>query len=292
MSTASWPRLGFGVGLRAEHYQRVLDTPGAVEWFEAITENYMDTGGRPLHILESVRRDHPIALHGVGLSIGSTDPFDPRYLKNLRALVDRIDPALVTDHLCWTGVGGRAIYDLLPLPYTEEALEHVVERIAIVQDLLGRRILLENPSTYLGYRHSEMSEWEFLAAVAERADCGILLDVNNIYVSANNLGFDPVRYLEAVPAQRVAQFHLAGFTDMGAYLFDTHSAPVHEDVWKLYRLAVRRFGSVPTLIEWDADIPTFERLCAELERARAETEQAGESRSENEQRAWSRAGAA
>jgi hypothetical protein len=239
-----------------------------------------------------VRRDRPIALHGVGLSIGSTDPFDPRYLTNLRTLVDRIEPALVTDHLCWTGVGGRAIYDLLPLPYTEEALEHVVERIAIVQDLLGRRILLENPSTYLGYRHSEMSEWEFLAAVAERADCGILLDVNNIYVSANNLGFDPVRYLEAVPAQRVAQFHLAGFTDMGAYLFDTHSAPVHEDVWKLYRLAVRRFGSVPTLIEWDADIPTFERLCAELERARAETEQAGESRSENEQRAWSRAGAA
>jgi uncharacterized protein (UPF0276 family) len=280
------------VGLRAEHYQRILDDPGAVEWFEAITENYMDGGGRPLHILECVRRDRPVALHGVGLSIGSTDPFDPRYLTNLRTLVDRIEPALVTDHLCWTGVGGSAIYDLLPLPYTQEALEHVVERIAIVQDLLGRRILLENPSTYLAYRHSEMSEWEFLAAVAERSDCGILLDVNNIYVSGNNLGFDPVRYLEAIPVERVGQFHLAGFTDMGSYLFDTHSAPVHEDVWKLYRLAVQRFGSVPTLVEWDADIPPFERLCAESERARMEADRAEESRSTNEQRSFSRAGAA
>lgn len=292
MSIPSWPNLGFGVGLRAEHYQTVLDAPGRVEWFEAITENYMDSGGRPLHVLESVRRDHPVALHGVGLSIGSTDPFDPRYLEGLRGLVDRIEPALVTDHLCWTGVGGRAIYDLLPLPYTEEALDHVVQRIAIVQDRLGRRILLENPSTYLAYRHSEMSEWEFLGAVAERADCGILLDVNNIYVSAENLGFDPVHYLEAVPVQRVGQFHLAGFTDMGTYLFDTHSAPVHEDVWQLYRLAVRRFGSVPTLVEWDADIPPFERLCAESERARREAQQANESRSKDEQGSWSRAGAA
>jgi uncharacterized protein (UPF0276 family) len=292
MSTPNWPRLGFGVGLRAEHYQQVLDTPGTVEWFEAITENYMDGGGRPLSILESVRRDHPIALHGVGLSIGSTDPFDSRYLKNLHALVGRIEPALVTDHLCWTGVGGRAVYDLLPLPYTQEALDHVVQRIAIVQDRLGRRILLENPSTYLAYRHSEMTEWEFLAAVADRADCGILLDVNNIYVSGKNLGFDPVRYLEAVPVQRVGQFHLAGFTDMGSYLFDTHSAPVHEDVWDLYRLAVRRFGPVPTLVEWDADIPPFERLCAESERARAEADRAGEPRNRDERRSWIRAGVA
>jgi uncharacterized protein (UPF0276 family) len=292
MSTPNWPRLGFGVGLRAEHYQQVLDTPGTVEWFEAITENYMDGGGRPLSILESVRRDHPIALHGVGLSIGSTDPFDSRYLKNLHALVGRIEPALVTDHLCWTGVGGRAVYDLLPLPYTQEALDHVVQRIAIVQDRLGRRILLENPSTYLAYRHSEMTEWEFLAAVADRADCGILLDVNNIYVSGKNLGFDPVRYLEAVPVQRVGQFHLVGFTDMGSYLFDTHSAPVHEDVWDLYRLAVRRFGPVPTLVEWDADIPPFERRCAESERARAEADRAGEPRNRDERRSWIRAGVA
>jgi uncharacterized protein (UPF0276 family) len=292
MSTPNWPRLGFGVGLRAEHYQQVLDPPGTVEGFAAITENYMDGGGRPLSILETVRRDHPIALHGVGLSIGSTDPFDSRYLKNLHALVGRIEPALVTDHLCWTGVGGRAVYDLLPLPYTQEALDHVVQRIAIVQDRLGRRILLENPSTYLAYRHSEMTEWEFLAAVADRADCGILLDVNNIYVSGKNLGFDPVRYLEAVPVQRVGQFHLAGFTDMGSYLFDTHSAPVHEDVWDLYRLAVRRFGPVPTLVEWDADIPPFERLCAESERARAEADRAGEPRNRDERRSWIRAGVA
>lgn len=292
MSTSNWPRLGFGVGLRAEHYQDVLDAPGTVEWFEAITENYMDSGGRPLHILETVRRDHPIALHGVGLSIGSTDPFDSRYLTNLRALVERIEPSLVTDHLCWTGVGGRAVYDLLPLPYTLEALDHVVHRISVVQDLLGRRILLENPSTYLAYRHSEMTEWEFLSAVAERADCGILLDVNNIYVSGKNLGFDPVCYLEAVPVERVGQFHLAGFTDMGSYLFDTHSAPVHEDVWELYRLAVQRCEAVPTLVEWDADIPPFERLCAESERARTEANRAEESRSKDERRSWTRAGAA
>lgn len=292
VSILGWPDLGFGVGLRAEHYQAALDAPGAVDWFEAITENYMDSGGRPLRILESVRRDHAVALHGVGLSIGSTDPFDPRYLESLRSLVQHIEPALVTDHLCWTGAGGRALYDLLPLPYTQEALEHVVRRVSTVQELLGRRILLENPSTYLAYRHSEMTEWDFLGEVAEQADCGILLDVNNIYVSGHNLGFDPVRYLEAVPVERVGQFHLAGFTDMGSYLFDTHSAPVHEDVWRLYQLAVRRFGPVPTLVEWDADIPPFERLCEEAERARREGARAEDSRSRNGQGHWSSAGAA
>jgi uncharacterized protein (UPF0276 family) len=270
MSDVSWPRLGFGVGLRADHYEDVLGGPARVEWFEAISENYMDTQGRPLHVLERVRRDRPVALHGVGLSIGSTDPLDERYLDSLAALVERIEPALVTDHLCWTGVGGRVLYDLLPLPYTAEALAHVVERVRRVQDRLGRRILLENPSTYIAFRHSEMTEWEFLAAIAERADCGILLDVNNVYVSAHNLGFNAITYLEAVPPERVGQLHLAGFTDMGTYLFDTHSAPVHDDVWALYRRAVRRFGDSPTLVEWDADIPPFERLCAEADRARRE----------------------
>jgi hypothetical protein len=243
-----------------------------VDWFEAITENYLDTSGRPLWVLEQVRRDYPVALHGVALSIGSADPLDHTYLRRLRSLVKRIDPSLVTDHLCWTGVGGRKLYDLLPLPYTEEALEHVVARVRAVQDTLGRRILLENPSTYVAFQHSVMSEWEFLAAVAEEADCGILLDINNIYVSASNHGFDPIRYIDAIPRDRVGQFHLAGYTDMGGYLFDTHSAPVCGFVWQLYAHAVERFGPVSTLIEWDAEIPPFARLCAESERARTVAE--------------------
>jgi uncharacterized protein (UPF0276 family) len=189
-------------------------------------------------------------------------------------LIDRIEPVLVTDHLCWTGVGGRPLYDLLPLPYTDEALRHVVARVARVQERLGRRIALENPSSYVTYRDSAMSESDFLVAVAERADCGILLDVNNVYVSARNHGFDPVAYLDTIPAPRVAQMHLAGFTDMGSYLFDTHSAPVHEDVWQLYRHAVARFGAGSTLVEWDADIPPFDRLCAESDHARAIAQEA------------------
>jgi hypothetical protein len=268
MLTQNWPALGFGVGLRSEHYGEVFEGPAFVDWFEAISENYMDTGGRPLHVLEHVRRDHQVALHGVALSIAGTDPIDARYLSNLRALIDRIEPALVTDHLCWTGVDGRSLYDLLPLPYTEDTLAHVVRRVVAVQDRLGRRIALENPSTYIAYRHSTISEWEFLAAVAEQADCGILLDVNNVFVSAYNLGFDPVRYLDALPATHIAQMHLAGFTDMGAYLFDTHSAPVSDEVWKLYAHAVQRFGTVSTLVEWDAEIPSLDRLRAEAERAR------------------------
>ena len=263
-----FPNLGFGVGLRAEHYEDVLAGPRRVQWFEAISENYMDSAGRPLHVLEQVRRDYPVALHGVSLSIGSSDPLNARYLHNLRALVERIEPVLVTDHLCWTGVDGRAIYDLLPLPYTEEAVEHVVGRVRQVQDFLGRRILLENPSTYVQFRHSTMTEWDFLAAVAEQADCGILLDVNNVYVSAYNHGFDPVCYLDGIPTLRVGQMHLAGFTDMGTYLFDTHSAPVSPAVWDLYAYAVRRFGAASTLVEWDAEIPAFDRVCAEARQAR------------------------
>jgi uncharacterized protein (UPF0276 family) len=265
----SFPTLGFGVGLRAEHYDAILNGPRRVDWFEAISENYFDTHGRPLATLETVRRDYPVALHGVALSIGSTDPIDRAYLAQLRRLIDIIQPALVTDHLCWTGVTGRPLYDLLPLPHTDEALQHVVARIAQVQEVLGCRIALENPSSYITYRDSTMSESEFLIAVAETADCGILLDVNNVYVTARNHGFDPIAYLNAVPPARVAQLHLAGFTDMGSYLFDTHSAPVHDDVWELYRHAVARFGSGSTLVEWDADIPEFARVCAESDHARA-----------------------
>jgi uncharacterized protein (UPF0276 family) len=264
----TWPTLGFGAGLRAEHYGDVLGDAGGVEWFEAITDNYLDTRGRPLDVLEAVRRDRPIALHGVALSIGSVDPLDERYLAALKALIDRVEPAIVSDHLCWSGVGGRALFDLLPLPLTEEALDHVVDRVRRVQDVLGRHILLENPSTYLAWTASTIPEAEFLAALAERADCGLLLDVNNVYVSSVNLGFDPRKYLDAIPPQRVGQIHLAGFSDMGSYLFDTHSRPISAEVLDLYEHVLRRMGPISTLVEWDDDIPEWPRLVAEVDRAR------------------------
>ena len=254
-AVADWPRLGFGAGLRAEHYDDVLAGTTGVEWFEAISENYMDTNGRPLAVLEAVRRDHPVALHGVALSIGSADPLDSSYLEALAALARRIEPAIVSDHLCWSSVDGRALFDLLPLPLTEECLEHVAARVQAVQEVLGRRILLENPSTYLAWKSSHIPEPEFLAELAERADCGLLLDVNNVYVSSVNLGFDPVAYLDAIPAHRVGQVHLAGFTDLGTHLFDTHSRPVHDEVWRLYAHTLERMGPVTTMVEWDDDIP-------------------------------------
>jgi uncharacterized protein len=265
---SAWPSLGFGVGLRAEHYEDVLAGRATTDWFEAITENYMDTGGRPLHVLETARRDGPVALHGVALSIGSTDPLNAAYLQRLKALVDRIEPALVTDHLCWTGVEGRSLYDLLPLPYTEEALTHVVERVRRVQEFLGRRILLENASTYIEYRCSQMPEWEFLAELSRRADSGILLDINNVYVSCTNHGLDAETYIDSIPCDRVGQFHLAGFSDMGGWLFDTHSGPACEEVWRLYARAVERFGAVSTLFEWDESVPSFDEVRAQTERAR------------------------
>jgi uncharacterized protein (UPF0276 family) len=268
-----WPELGFGVGLRAEHYEDVLDGRARADWFEAISENYMDTGGRPLSVLEHARRDVPVALHGVALSIGSSDPLDRTYLARLKALADRIEPALVTDHLCWAGVDGRSLYDLLPLPYTEEALAHVAARVCEVQDFLGRRILLENASTYVEYRCSQMPEAEFLAALAERTDCGVLLDLNNVHVSCTNHGWDARAYVDAIPVGRVGQFHLAGFSDMGGWLFDTHSAPACERVWELYEHAVERFGRVATLFEWDASIPPFDEVRAQAERARRIAEQ-------------------
>jgi uncharacterized protein (UPF0276 family) len=262
--------MGFGVGLRAEHYDDVLAGAGGADWFEAISDNYMDSFGRPLAILEAVRRDAPVALHGVSLSIGSVDPLDGDYLKRLAALVERIEPAIVSDHLCWSRFDGRSLYDLLPLPLTEECLDHLVPRVQQVQDVLGRRILLENPSTYLAWSDSTIPEAEFLAELAQRADCGLLLDVNNVYVSATNLDFDPIAYLDAIPVERVGQIHLAGFSDMGTHLFDTHSRPVSSDVWRLYAHAVAELGlgDVPTMIEWDDDIPAFTRLIEELDRAR------------------------
>jgi len=240
-----------------------------VSWVEAISENFLAPGGRPYAVLEKVRRDVPVVLHGVSLAIGSVDPLDERLLRALRALADRVEPAYVSDHLCWGRHGGRYAHDLLPLPYTEEALAHVVSRVQEVQEALGRQILLENVSSYLEYAASSMTEWEFLARVAKDADCGILLDVNNVYVSARNHGFDPDAYLAGIPVDRVGQFHLAGHSDHGQYVLDTHDAPVADAVWELYRSALRRFGTVPALIEWDDHVPDLERVVEESRRARA-----------------------
>jgi uncharacterized protein (UPF0276 family) len=263
------PDLGHGVGLRREHFSRVLAGDTGVDWFEVLSENFMVRGGRPLHVLERVRRDHPVVLHGVSLSIGSADPLRLDYLKDLAALIERVQPAWVSDHLCWTGVGGHNAHDLLPLPYTEEVLDHVSRRVCEVQERLGRRIALENASSYLEFEGSDMPEWEFLAELAQRADCGILLDVNNVYVSAVNHGFDPRKYLEAIPPERVWQVHLAGHTDRGTHLLDTHGTHVCEAVWDLYRFATGRIGAVSSLVEWDENVPEWEVLVSESEQARA-----------------------
>jgi len=272
------PTLGHGVGLRPRHFGRWLSERPRVDWIEATSENYLGFGGRPYAVLEKVRADLPVVLHGVSLSIGATEPLDDRYLASLQRLVERIEPRLVTDHLCWGRHGGRYVHDLWPLPYTEEALAHVVERVIRVQELLGRQLALENVSSYVAYRDSAMAEWEFLAAVAARADCGILLDVNNVHVSAHNHGFDPHAYLAHLPADRVVQIHLAGHEDKGTYLLDSHDAAVPEPVWNLYREAVARFGRVPTLVEWDDRIPELEVLVGESREAAAiETEVLGRS---------------
>jgi len=261
--------LGFGLGLRTEHYADILDGKPAVDWFEAVTENYLVAGGRPLHNLMRVRERFPIALHGVSLSIGSTGPLDLSYLTQVKALAARVQPVWISDHLCWTGVNGKNLHDLLPLPYTEEALAHVVARVRAVQEILGQRILLENVSSYLGFQESRMTEWEFLTAVATEADCLLLLDVNNVYVSSVNHEFDPITYLDAIPADRVQQIHLAGHESHGDYLIDTHDQPVCEEVWQLYTAAVARFGAVATMIERDDNIPDLPVLLDELARARA-----------------------
>ena len=259
---------GFGLGLRTPHYEAVLNEPHAIDWLEVISENYLVPGGKPLDYLERVRERFPLVMHGVSLSIGSTDPVDFDYLAGVRALAARIEPHWISDHLCWTGIDGRNLHDLLPLPYTEEALASVVARVGQVQDALGRQILLENVSSYLAFHESDMSEWEFLREVAQRADCAILLDINNIYVSSVNHGFDALTYLEAIPKDRVRQFHLAGHSDLGGHLIDTHDHPIVEPVWNLYRAAVAQFGAVPTMIERDDNIPALSELVAELQTAR------------------------
>jgi uncharacterized protein len=260
-------KLGHGVGLRSKHFPQYLETKVELGFIEAISENFMGVGGRVGAVLEKVRGETPVALHGVALGIGGTGPLNKKYLKALNALVDRVEPALVSDHLCWGAHGGRYVHDLLPLPFTEESLKNVVRRVDQVQDFLGRQILLENVSSYLEYTASTLTEWDFLAEIARRADCGILLDVNNIYVSAQNHRFDAHDFLNGIPVDRVGQIHLAGHRDEGAYLFDTHDHPVCDAVWDLYVATVRRFGAVPTLIEWDDQIPPLERLLAESKRA-------------------------
>ncbi len=263
------PYLGFGLGLRPIHYDYVLEHLPPVDWFEVISENYMVGGGKPRYYLQRVREHYPVVMHGVSLSIGSTDPLDMEYLRNLKTLAADVEPEWVSDHLCWNGVEGTNSHDLLPLPYNGQTLRHVVERIRRVQDFLGRRILIENVSSYLTYKASEMSEWEFLDEVVRRADCLLLLDVNNVYVSARNHGFDPRTYLEAIGARRVWQLHLAGHSDFGDYVIDTHDHEVPDPVWDLYRFACARYGPVSTMIERDDNIPPFESLLGELHLARS-----------------------
>jgi hypothetical protein len=262
------PPLGFGLGLRTAHYEEILAGRCRVDWFELLSENYLVAGGKPLHYLDRIRADYPVVMHGVSLSIGSTDALDFDYLAALKALTERVSPQWISDHLCWTGVGGKNTHDLLPMPYTEEAVRHIASRVEAVQEFLGRRILLENVSSYVGYRESELTEWGFLAEIARRADCLILLDVNNIYVSAFNHGFDAEQYLAGVPAERVQQIHLAGHSHCGDHIIDTHDADVVDPVWDLYAKAIQHFGPVSTMIERDDRIPPFADLVAELDRAR------------------------
>lgn len=256
-----------GVGLRAPHYRELLERRPDIGWVEVHSENYFGAGGQPLRFLESVRREYPLSLHGVGLSLGSVDALSGDHLKSLKTLVERCEPALVSEHLSWSASGGRHLNDLLPLPYTQEALAVFCEHVEQAQDFLGRRLLIENPSSYVVWRHSVIPEAEFLRAVVERTGCGILLDVNNVYVSATNHGFDPLAYLAAIPVAAVDEIHLAGFDHGEQCLIDTHAKPVAEPVWALYATAMRRFGALPTLIEWDNDLPPLDVLLAEARKA-------------------------
>lgn len=263
------PDLGIGIGLRTVHFPHILTEWPQLDWFEVLSENFMDTGGRPLHVLDQVVERYPVALHGVSLGIGNTGPLDREYLKKLKALAARSRAVWVSDHLCWTGVAGRNTHDLLPMPLDEPALRHVTARVREVSDFLERPLVLENPSSYLEFASSSMPEWEFLARLAEDADCGLLLDVNNVYVSSVNHGFDANAYVDAIPADRVVQYHLAGHLNKGSHLLDTHSDHARPEVWELYARAVKRTGLAATLYEWDEDIPAFDVVVAEAHKARA-----------------------
>ena len=263
------PSLGFGLGLRPQHYREILDGNPAVDWFEIISENYMVPGGQPLRMLDRIVERYPVVMHGVSLSIASTAPLDKDYLQGLKTLAKRTNPKWISDHLCWTGVHGVNLHDLLPVPYTEEALNHVVSRIVKVQDFLGRRIAIENVSSYIEYECSEMSEWDFVAEMAKRAYCLLLLDVNNVFVSGFNHEFDTREFISAIPPERVVQFHLAGHSEGDECLIDTHDAAIRPEVFSLYAKALERFGEVSTMIERDDNIPPLAELVAELDHARA-----------------------
>lgn len=265
----NFPDLGYGVGLRTVHYPHILAETPPVDWFEILSENYMDTGGRPAWVLDQIAERYPVAMHGVSMSVGSTAPVDFEYLRKLKRLAGRVKARWISDHLCWTGVMGLNTHDLLPMPYTDEALRHVVDRVRIIQDYLERPLVLENPSTYLEFAASNWTEWDFISAMAGETGCGLLLDVNNVYVSAFNHGFDAVKYIDAIPAGRVVQIHLAGHTNKETHILDTHSDRVIDAVWELYRHAIARTGGAATLLEWDEDIPDFDTVHAEARKARA-----------------------
>jgi uncharacterized protein len=262
------PNLGLGVGLRSVHFTHILENWPEVDWFEVISENFIDSGGRPRYVLDQVAERYPVVMHGVSLSIGSTDPLDFDYLARLKRLADAIHPRWISDHVCWTGVLDRNTHDLLPLPFNDETLAHVVGRIRTVQEFLERRIVLENPSSYVTFADSTMSEWEFITRMAEEADCGLLLDVNNVYVSSFNHDFSAEEYVRSVPHERIVQFHLAGHTNLGTHCIDSHDGHVVDAVWQLYRLASDLTDGVSTLLEWDARIPSFDEVHAEVLRAR------------------------
>ncbi len=262
------PHLGLGVGLRSAHFAHLLEHHPAVDWFEIISENFMDSAGRPRYVLDQLAERYPIVMHGVSLSIGSTDPLNFDYLRKLKALADQVHAVWVSDHVCWTGVAGLNAHDLLPIPLNDATLSHVVERIRVVQDVLERPLILENPSSYVTFAASTMTEWEFLTWMAEEADCGLLLDVNNVYVSSVNHDFNPAEYIRSVPHERIVQFHLAGHTNRGTHLIDTHDNHVIDPVWELYRLAHQLTGGASTLLEWDANIPEFPVVHAEVLKSR------------------------
>lgn len=258
---------GSGLGLRSSHYQEIFETKPDVPWFELLTDNYMADGGLPILRAEQIRQDYPVTLHGVGMSLGSTDPLNTDYLSRLKKLIERLEPAYVSDHIAWVSVDGKYTHDLLPLPYTAEALNVISTNINQAQEFLGRRLLVENPSSYLTFTNDEMPEWEFIQNVVNNTDCELLLDINNIYVSSQNHNFDPYHYLSQIPADKVKEIHLAGYEKKDHFLFDTHGYQVRPPVWALYRAALERFGSVPTLIEWDTDVPDFKTLRAEASKA-------------------------
>jgi len=258
---------GAGLGLRSCHYQEIFETKPDVPWFELLSDNYMADGGLPIQRAELIRQDYPITLHGVGMSLGSADPLNTDYLQRLKKLADCLQPTYVSDHIAWVSIDGQYTHDLLPLPYTQQTQQHLIERIHQVQEFLGRKILIENPSSYLTFHSTDMSEDEFIKGISQATDCELLLDINNIYVSAQNHGFDPYAYLANIPVDKVKEIHLAGYEEMPGYLFDTHGYQVKPPVWDLYCAALKRFGAVPTLIEWDTDVPDFSTLRAEALKA-------------------------